>query len=298
MIRSRDIACVSVEFAARGRTFTPRQLDRIAQIVRAYNSEGRTKISQRVCRALRWKQANGLLKDVACREVLRKLDALGLIKLPAPRSLGARWRTGTAAQYTGDTSAISSLTLDRSILRVASNRAETDLWNQLVQNYHYLGSSRIVGRQVKHLVFSETGRPIACLGWGDSCWALRPRDQWIGWAASRKQRARHLIVNNVRFLIPPWVKVKNLASYVLSRSAAAVRCEWEKKYGIAPVLAETFVDTTKFRGTCYSAAGWVRLGETAGYAKVGAGHHNSQEPKALFVRPLVRSFRQVLIGRR
>lgn len=285
-------------FRARGRVFTPSQIDKIRKTVDRYPLETRTKISQRVCRSLRWKQPNGRLKDVACREVLRKLDQERVITLPKPKGRGAVWKKPPKLiEYNGDQSTLESLDFRKIEFKLANSKNELNLWDLLVKKYHYLDSSRIVGRQLKYLIFFDD-RPIACLGWGDSSWNIRCREEWIGWTKKQLTKNRHLIINNVRFLILPWVQVPNLASYILSNCSHMARNDWEKKYGFQPVLLESYVDINKFRGICYKASNWVDIGRSSGYAKVGSFHHNSQTPKALFVFPLDRKFRKILLGKR
>lgn len=285
------------EFHARGRTFSRQHLERIAEIVQNHFSEGRTEISQRVCRALRWRQRNGRLKEVACREVLRKLDELNLICLPPPITQGAVWlKEPDAVQFDGDTTEITKLNFRDIRITVVRPGEDMRLWNQLVSTYHYLCSSRIVGRQLKYMVY-YLDRPLACMGWGEAAWAISDRDKWIGWTPTQRERNLHRIVNNVRFLILPWVHVPNLASFLLGQFKTIVPKDWNEIYGYPPVLLETFVDVRYFRGTCYKAANWIELGLTAGYAKVGASHHNSQKPKALFVYPVCQDFKRRLRGR-
>lgn len=282
----------------RGRLFTADQIEMIKRTVLTNFEEGRTKISHYICQALGWTQLNGRLKDVACREVLRRLEEAGFIKLPARRSNGAVWRTEPVTKkYDGDTAPITVIDFRKLNFHIADSKEDYCLWNTLVSNYHYLQTSRIVGRQLKYLVYHED-KPVACLGWGDSAWALRARDEWIGWTWEDRALYRHLIINNVRFLILPWVRVDNLASHLLSRCGESVVRDWKIKYGFKPVLLETFVDIQRFAGTCYKAANWTKLGVSSGYAKVGRSHHNSQIPKALFVYPVHKRCRNVLRGER
>ena len=281
---------------ARGRRFTRCQMQLIAEIVDRYYHEGRTQISHRVCRALRWTQPNGRLKDVACREVLRKFHQLGIVNLPPPRSGGAVWRPlHSSHEYAVDHAAITSLAFSEIELRKVECKGDTQLWNSLISTFHYLGSSRIVGRQLKYLVFFD-GKPIACFGWGDCSWALSPRDNWIGWTEQQRAEQREKIINNVRFLILPWIRFPNLASYLLAKCSQRVAVDWQEKYAVLPVLLETYVDPAYFSGTCYRAANWRKIGLTAGYAKVGGSHHNPKEPKLLFVYPLTAKFQQILTG--
>jgi hypothetical protein len=281
-------------FRSRGRLFTPRQIEIISSIVERHFDEGRTKISQRVCRTLRWRQANGRLKEVACREVLLKMEMAGLIRLPPRLCHGAIWKSPSLLEtYKGDTTLLTSLDFRTVHLDNVRQKEQADLWNSLVNTYHYLHSSRIVGRQIKYLAYAGA-RPIACLGWGEAAWTLKARDEWIGWTPTQMTRHRHLMINNVRFLILPWIRVPNLASHLIAKCSEAVLNDWEASSGFRPVLLETFVDIQRFSGTCYRASNWIELGVTAGYAKVGGSHHNSQMPKAIFVYPTSKDCRKIL----
>lgn len=293
-----DLQQPTCDFPARGRIFTPEDIEAIIGIVERHYEQGRTAISQEVCRALSWVQPNGRLKDVACREVLRKLHALGVICLPAPKTRGAVWNAGSdEPRRNTDMTPISDADLRSISLRIARNRADVRLWNSLVCTHHYLHSSRIVGRQIKYLAYAGE-KPVACLGWGDSAWAVNSRDGWIGWSCADRVRNRYLVVNNVRFLILPWVHVPNLASYLLGACISRVVRDWQAKYNARPVLLETFVDTSRFPGTCYRAANWTQVGLTSGYAKVGDSHHNSQTPKGVFVYPVHNRCKDILKGSR
>lgn len=287
-------------FYARGRFFTPKQIDHIVGIVDHHSREGRTRLSERICRALRWRQPNGSLKDMACREVMRKLDDLGVISLPKPKWGGAKWSSPETFQPPkSEVTALTSIAFGEiQLVRINSKHHQyASLWNTLVDQHHYLRSSRIVGRQLKYLAIHD-GHPIACLGWGDSAWAQSARDTWIGWTATQRTRNRHRIINNCRFLILPWVKIPNLASWLIARCSAAAVKDWQDQYSIRPALLETFVDSERFLGTCYKAANWSDIGVTSGYAKVGNSHHNSQSPKLVFVYPVTPRFRDILRGRK
>jgi len=56
----------------------------------------------------------------------------------------------------------------------------------------------------------------------------------------------------------------NLVSHVLGMASRQLPADWETRYGVRPVLPETFVDPTRFTGSCYPAANWIEVGETAG----------------------------------
>lgn len=288
-----------ITLSIRGRTFTPRQLRIIVEITDEYFADTRTELSERICRALGWRQPNGRLKDVACREVLRRLNDLRLIALPQPLAVGAQWNRDAPvkARIAEDSSPVTQIEGRDLTVEPISTKADADLWNFLVTRHHYLRSSRIVGRQLKYVVRAQ-GRVLACIGWGDAAWEVQARDRWIGWTPAQRSRYRALVVANVRFLILPWVRVPNLASRILSITTRRLPQDWRARYALEPVLLETFVDTSRFIGTCYRAANWLPIGTTSGYAKVGPGHHNSQQPKALFLYPLQRHFRRILRGSR
>jgi hypothetical protein len=286
-----------LDIRVRGRRLTIRQLETIIATTDNYFFETRTELSERVCRTLGWRQANGRLWDIGCREVLRHLETSKLIVLPRPVARGAHWNNAAPADLAlpYDASPVRLIDLSTVQLRIVETKAAARLWNMFVSRHHYLHSSRIVGRQIKYLVYTDT-RPIACLGWGDAAWELRARDEWIGWTRTQRLRNRHRIAANIRFLILPWVRVQNLASYILARSMRQVATDWSAKYGYEPVLLETFVDGRLYSGTCYLAANWQKIGVTAGYAKTGNSHHNSQRPKIVLAYPLQRRFRDILRG--
>ena len=121
-----------------------------------------------------------------------------------------------------------------------------------------------------------------------------PRDRFIGWTAEQRQRNLHLVINNARFLILPWIECKNLASRLLSMATRRVPQDWHSRYGYSPVLLETFVETSRFQGTCYKATNWIRVGQTKGRGKLDI-HHRAQLPiKSIWLYPLVKNFRRKL----
>lgn len=142
------------------------------------------------------------------------------------------------------------------------------LWDAMVKSYHYLGYQNTIGQRIKYLVFCQ-GQPIAALGYNRAALHVGVREAYVGWDKKRKLECLPLVVNNYRFLILPWIRIKNLASYLLSQTLRCLRTDWHDRYGVMPILAETFVDHEHYRGTCYLAANWKYLGETKGYGKSG-----------------------------
>lgn len=168
------------------------------------------------------------------------------------------------------------------------------MWNEYIHRYHYLGYKTLPGAQLRYFVTSDNTL-LALSGFGASAWQTAPRDRFIGWSHEQRQKNLHLIVNNARFLILPWVQSKNLASMILARAARQLPDDWEKRYHYRPVLLETFVEKRRFAGTCYKAANWVMVGETQGRGKLGPAGKQSVSIKDIGPYPLVRNFRVVLI---
>jgi hypothetical protein len=183
-------------------------------------------------------------------------------------------------------------------LRVVESRSESQLWTELIERYHYLAHRVPVGANLRYVVRSERSgeQVLACLLWSSPAWKMAPRDQWIGW--KQEQRAQNLqwVVNNSRFLILPWVRVRGLASKILGQCARQLPRDWELRYGYRPLLLETLVDARRFRGTCYRAANWIRIGQTQGRGRMDKEHRaHGLAPKDIYLYPLCRNVQQKLM---
>lgn len=174
-------------------------------------------------------------------------------------------------------------------LTMVSGTADEPLWDEMVREYHYLGLGKIIGPRLKYLVLHEENA-IAAIGFNRASKSIGVRERYVGWSYQQQQDLLKHVVNNTRFLILPWVKVKNLASYILSKGLKEMRMDWEKLYGEKPCIAETFVDSDRFKGTCYLAANWDYLGETRGYGKVGDEFVYHGHKKKVFAYVLDRRF--------
>ena len=124
--------------------------------------------------------------------------------------------------------------------------------------------------------------------------ALGVRDRWIGWGDNERLKNLGWVINNTRFLIFGWVRVKNLASHVLGHTGRRIREDWEERWGYRPVLMETFVDPRRYHGSCYKASNWEYLGKTTGEGLLRKGKKYTTTPKMIFVKPLVKDFRTLL----
>ena len=278
-----------------GRNFTPHEIETIRRIIAKDPQRKRAHISRLVCEAFDWYKPNGGLKDMSCRVALLRMQEDGLVTLPPPQ--GNQQKSRPQIQMTSATDPqppimASVETLPNLCLEAISEKQESNLWREYIHRYHYLGYSPIPGDQLRYMVKSENNL-LALLSFGASAWQTAPRDRFIGWTHDQRQASLHLIVNNSRFLILPWVRVKNLASKLLAMVAKRLPNDWERKYGYRPVLLESFVEKDRFQGTCYKAANWIVVGTTKGRGKLG--NKAILPKKDIWLYPLVEKFREHLI---
>jgi hypothetical protein len=183
--------------------------------------------------------------------------------------------------------------LGRLTVDLVVKKRDSLLWNAHIERHHYLGHQLLPGAQLRYFV-RAAGEVIAVLGFGASAWKTKLRDAAIGCTSEQRRRNLHLIVNNARFLILPWIKCKNLASRVLALISRRLAEDWHARYAYRPVLLETFVEKPRFAGTCYKAANWQYLGDTQGRGKLDTLHRNAEPIKSIWIYPLVRDFRSHL----
>ena len=273
----------------RGREFTASDISLIKSTVSDNPTLSRRKLSLIISEQLNWRQANGNLKDRACRDVLLRLANKNLITLPKGQyELKKQSLSIKSLNFTQPLSDLVGTVsdFDTPVFKVVQNTAERQLWNYLVENYHYKGCKITVGRHLKYLIY--IGKElIGCFAFADSVLKLTTRDQWIGWTQKQREANLHLIINNVRFLILPWVKVKNLASKLLGLSARIVPSDWFYYYNFRPLMLETFVETRRFTGASYKAANWVYLGQTKGKGRSGMNYYYHGIIKDIYIYPLV-----------
>ena len=280
----------------RGRPVTSQDLDLIRPLVHQYWERGRTFISKELCRIWNWHQPNGALKDMACRELLRRLEQTGLIHLPLQKNaIDRRQRKLCPKVLAHETHPLTGrlkefLPVDLKMVRGSPKEA---LHNSLIHQYHYLGYRQIVGPSLKYIAYIKN-RPIACLSWGAAAWKVACRDQFIGWSPCARSKNLFSIVNNTRFLILPWVRIPHLASHLLSQNIKVLASDWYHWYHYSPVLLETFVDRERFSGTSYKAANWLGVGKTQGRGKNDRHHQKNLPVKEVFLYPLKKQFREIL----
>jgi hypothetical protein len=261
-------------YRIRGRTIGQGELQTISSIVTQNWAKGRSAISRILCLHWNWRQENGLLKEMACRALLLALEKKSVIELPPRMKENYRFPRKTPSEVVAyDTSEIQGRVSDFGCLTVRMVRLSPDeaLWDHLVDKYHYLARPWIVGSYLKYIAHLD-GRPVACLGWGSAAWKVACRDLLIGWDPATRESNLHKVVNNVRFVILPWVHIEHLASKVLAANIRVLAKDWPLFYRSPVVLLETFVDAKRFAGTCYRAANWICVGKTAGRGKYDYRH--------------------------
>lgn len=291
---------MSTDLVIRGKHITPEVLCQIQEVAKQSWRKGRTAISRELCLLWDWRQENGALKDQVCRILLRRLEDKQLITLPPPQKglsnhPERRYYIPPDPPPQFPKAPLEGRLKDFPAVRLRMVRRTRDeaLWNYLVYRYHYKSYRIIVGAHLKYIAYLEDV-PVACLAWSASVFRIESRDLFIGWdREARSANIRH-IANNNRFLILPWVRIKNLASHLLASSARVIARDWANFYGYPLYLLETFVDRSRFAGTCYRAANWYQAGQTKGHAKKKARFYYHGQKKDVYLYPLVCNFRKQL----
>jgi hypothetical protein len=279
-----------------GREFPEDVIERIRMRVQADADLTRTGLSREVCELLDWRAHDGRLKDMNCRVALLKLQRRGVIELPPPRSVAFERRDSPPEAVPVWPRLDATLAELGSVwLLPVADEALSCQWRAMFQAHHPLGAGPLCGAQLRYLVASRAGL-IGGLSFSSAAWRLAPRDAWIGWDERARQAGLAQVVANSRFLILPMVNVPNLASHVLSLAMARLPGDWHARYGVRPMLVETFVDSTRYRGTCYRAANWVYLGQTQGRGRQDRAHARAGTAKAIWVYPLHADWRAQLSG--
>jgi len=290
-------ALASTTFA--GKRFTRQQLVQIRQTVNDCRHLSFRELGHTLCEHLNWVTPGGQHRIQTCLKALEEMQAADLFQLPEKQTRPGKatqktiqWQQHTAEQpaINGALSQFTSITVEP-----VSEQEAIVRFNEYIDRYHYLSYRRPIGNHLRYFIVGHDARGdtlLGCLLFAFAANTLECRDRWIGW--NDKQREKHLplVINNTRFLIFPWVQLKNLASKALSLAARRVAHDWLARFGLHPVLMETFVDTERFTGACYQAANWSCIGQTLG--KKGSEKTVEKSPKAVFVYPLHADYRTVL----
>lgn len=274
-----------------GKYFNSEIIGRIQRIIESEPGISRRSLSRQICELMKWRSSNGKLKEMSCRKALQELHCRGKLKLPEQKKSYAfqclksikKQEPPQVAQICCSIGELGNLRIVPVTSRYSKASKE---WNQLLNAYHYLGNGPLCGAQIRYLIHSTEYGYLGGLSFSSATWKLRARDEWIGWSERAHRENLQYVVCNSRFLIVPSVRVANLASHVLSRCLDRLAGDWQERYGYTPILAETFVDPRRYRGTSYRAANWILVGETAGRTNAYTNGKVSDGKKQIYVYPL------------
>ena len=291
-----------------GRQIGAAELDQVRHLLASHPDWSRRRLSEELATLWNWRNGAGQLKDMATRTLLLKLEQRGWLELP-PRRITPSNRMrhkglpqpGLAAPQASVTGPLQEL-LPLHITECShadQASGQRSLFDALLHQHHYLSHRGSVGENLQYLVRDARARPLACVLFGAAAWQCAARDHYIGWDNGVRVQHLHLIANNTRFLLLPWVVgVAHLAGHVLSRITQRVSPDWQAKYGHPLYLLETFVQADRFTATAYRAANWVRVGQTKGRTRQDRpdGTRHQAAIKDVYLYPLHRHFRQHLQG--
>jgi hypothetical protein len=275
--------------------FTETLLTRITETITAEPTISRRKLSTQICQWMEWRSPNGSLKEMSCRKALLELHRRKLIELPeCKKDLPFHTRNKSRPPACPPPFPVACSLEELGPVELIPIRSATSknsrIWNSLLDSYHYLSSGPLCGAQLRYLVWSVRFGPLGGLSFSASAWRVRCRDSYISWADEARGHNQQLVVNNSRFLILPMVKVPDLASHVLAQCSKRLADDWQERYSYRPALLETFVDRSRFAGTCYRAANWQHVGTTTGRGRQNAG----TTTKDVYLYPLSADWQEVL----
>lgn len=273
-----------------GRALDEAQLQAIQALVDGNPSWSRRRLADALVQGWDWRNAAGRLKDMSCRRMLARLEGKGLVRLPARRRVSPKRKAKVIAEVPGvdqsEWAAMLAEVQPVSLEQVGYGTATTALFDHLLAKYHYLGYAYPVGANVRYLARGRDGRVLACAVWASAALKVGCRDQWLGWTSAQRLAGLARVANNTRFLILPWVRVSLLASHLLGLMTRQLARDWQERTGQRLALVETFVDESRFQGTCYRAANWLDLGRTTGRTRDDRYSQIQTPTKRVLVLPL------------
>ncbi|HEY5561476.1 MAG TPA: Druantia anti-phage system protein DruA [Clostridiaceae bacterium] len=280
-----------------GREITSKDIELLKWTRKKYPQLSRSELASTFCEFIGWVTPAGCPKKPQCRLLFDKLELKGFVELPPARINSKKNKKLLIPNYDIDITPIECKLSDIAPVYLEISRAGLDLmlWRKYINDYHMLGYKHAFGSALQYFVKSGD-KKLGCIQFSASSWALKPREEWIGWTIEDRKARLNLILNNSRYLIFPWVNISNLASKALSIAIKQVQEDWLREYCYAPVLLETFVDLSHFAGTCYKASNWTFLGETKGRGRMDKNHEAALSPKAIYVYPLQKDFKDCLKG--
>ena len=255
---------------------------------------GRSGLARGLCAHWQWRASSGRWKVRSALAILTELERQGWIRLPRPQRApvsGHRAQSAlpVASLLDGPLSQYRPLRWE-----LVGTTAQRRQWRQLLGQHHYLGAPPLVGANLMYLAYGRGGELLGALGWHSAVQHLGCRDRLLGWNAAQRARGLDHVVNGVRFLVLPWVKVRHLASVMLSENLRLLQRDWPRHYGVAVWLAESFVDRQRFSGASYRAANWQAIGWSRGFAKRQGRFVHHGHRKEVYVYVMETRLRQIL----
>lgn len=289
---------MSESFTLQGRVVDGAGLDEVRALLREHPDWSRWRLSRHLARQWDWRNGAGRLKDMAARSLLLKLEGRGLVQLPPrrrrpPNRMRLVPKGGSEIAPAPIEDALAQLHPLR-LAEVSGHPRHRQTLALLLHRHHYLSYTGAVGENLQYLVWDRFGRVLAAAVFGAAAWQCGPRDRWLGWDAPTRQAKLQWICGQTRFLIPPWVKVKHLASHLLAQWSGSLAADWQAKYGHRVWLVESFVDAQRFAGTSYRAANWHCVGLTQGRSRQDSRHQLKVPRKQIYLCPLHPRYRQAL----
>lgn len=285
-----------------GQPISPEELSLIKSVISDCGGISRTELASTICELLEWRRPNGKLKTVECRDLLEEMGENGILRLPP-----GRW-----GRPRGSRTSVSSRTIEEGIelsgkknefepieIIPVSSQDDNARWRAMVDRHHYLGHRVPFGAHIRYFIRVHNPEPVVvgCLQFSSPAWRMEARDRHLGWDDDARRANLQRVVCNSRFLILPTVRIRNLASSVLSLAAARIATDWEDRFAVRPLLLETLVDTARFSGTCYRAANWLEAGQTTGRGRNDRQHrHHGESPKTVFLYALTKKALRQLRG--
>ncbi|RLB92140.1 MAG: hypothetical protein DRH26_06930 [Deltaproteobacteria bacterium] len=291
MLKKNDPAMICC-----GRPVTHQEIKEVQETVSLFSNLSLHELTETICEHMDWRRASGSNKFDACLKMLEKLEVEGLVHLPEKKTQAKSKKAKIVlTSRTEPEPVINNIVGDFNDINVdlVIDKENITLWNEYMARYHYLGFSKPFGYVMRYFIKNDH-KILGCLLFSGAAKSMRTRDEWIGWTQNQRLRNLAWIINNTRFLIFPWVNIKNLASHTLGKVSRRLRDDWQEKWGFQPVLMETFVDPKLYHGTCYRASNWDYIGMTTGQGLPRKGKTYKTSPKKIFMKPLVKDFHKIL----
>jgi hypothetical protein len=278
-----------------GQEFSAETIRRIQDTIASEPALSRSGLSRRVCQWLDWRSANGQLKELSCRVALLRLHRRGVITLRPAADAPPRGGEGEVPEELPPIRCRLADLGPVEVVKIGSADSHASrLWNGMMSRDHYLGAGPLCGAQMRYLIRSPQYGWLGGLAFSAAAWRLAARDRWIGWAEPARRKHLDQVVCNSRFLIRPQVRAPHLASHVLAACLRRLGPDWQDRYGVTPVLVETFVDRARFQGTSYRAANWTCVGRTRGRGRQDRAHRAAGASKAVYLFALRPEARAIL----